>query len=175
MRQFGICACGWMLVMSVGCTGVLRSSSSLSCGLVPCSDYGRASVQCGDASSSCATNETGCTGCTGCGGCCRSASSGGGWGLLGPTFSDPRLTEGTAPCLWQYGYNVILSGSQMCNAILGGDPDESLSSRFGRAEQDGCWPVKHVIAPATDLLIGPDHCLKSTECQGNRKREVWSW
>ncbi len=63
----------------------------------------------------------------------------------------------------------------MCNAILGGDPDESLSSRFGRAEQDGVWPVKYVVAPVADALIGPDHCQRSTECQGNRKREVWSW
>ena len=172
MRQIGFCVCSLLLVLSTGCTSVLRSSSKSSCGPVPCSNYGRASVNCADANTACGTEQHGCA-------CCQRSSqteSGKcGWGLFGPVFSDPRLTEGTAPCLWQYGYNVILSGSQMCNAILGGDPDESFSSRCGRAEQDGVWPVKYVVAPVADALIGENHCQKSTECQGNRKREVWSW
>lgn len=95
--------------------------------------------------------------------------------ILGPTFSDSRLWEGTAPLPWQYAYNVCLSGSQMVNTVLGGDPDESLSSRLGRAEQDGVAVVKYGVAPVTDVLLGTHHCQESIEASESRLQEVWAW
>jgi hypothetical protein len=72
-------------------------------------------------------------------------------------------------------YNVTLACSQFSNAVLGGDPDESLSSRLGRAEQDEVWPVKYAVSPAADLLIGPNHCWRSVEVEESRKLELWAW
>jgi hypothetical protein len=97
------------------------------------------------------------------------------FGLLGPLFSNPRLSQGTACWPWQYMYNVTLAGSQFSNAVLGGDPDESLSSRLGRAERDGVWPVKYAVSPAADLLIGPSHCWGSIEEDESRRMELWPW
>jgi hypothetical protein len=98
-----------------------------------------------------------------------------GFGLLGPLYADPRLSQGTACWPWQYMYNVTLAGSQFSNAVLGGDPDESLSSRLGRAERDGVAPVKYVVYPAADLLIGPSHCWGSIEEDESRRMELWGW
>lgn len=95
--------------------------------------------------------------------------------LFGPIVSNRRLVQGTAPWPLQYAYNLGVSGSQFGNTLLGGDPDESLSSRFGRAEADEVAIVKDGIAPALDLLLGPDHCQQAAEQSQTHTREVWAW
>lgn len=32
----------------------------------------------------------------------------------------------------KYIYNILIGIDQLCNAILGGDPDETISSRLGK-------------------------------------------
>lgn len=32
-----------------------------------------------------------------------------------------------------YGYNLMVAGSQLANALSGGDPDESISGRIGKS------------------------------------------
>jgi hypothetical protein len=95
--------------------------------------------------------------------------------ILGPMFSDPRLWHGTAPLPWQYAYNLCVAGSQFTNTVLGGDPDETLSSRLGRADRAGIPVVAYGVAPAVDLLLGADHCQESIEDSEARLQEVWSW
>ena len=110
-----------------------------------------------------------------CGTACSSNSSRAGFGLFGTMFCDPRLSEGTAWGPWQYGYNLCLACSQLSNTVLGGDPDESLSSRFGRAQDDGVLPVRYGLAPATNLLVGPNHCRRCIEHDECREKELWAW
>ena len=95
--------------------------------------------------------------------------------LIDPTARDPRLSRGRAPWPLQYAYNIGVSTSQMANTVLGGDPDESLSARFGRADQDGVTVVKYGIAPAVDFVCGPDHCRRSAATTNSHAREVWHW
>jgi hypothetical protein len=97
------------------------------------------------------------------------------FGLLGPLFSHERLHDGTAFWPWQYVFNVGLSISQCANTVLGGDPDESLSSRLGRGQSEGLWPVSFALAPAVDLLIGPDHCDRCIEYDERFEKELWTW
>lgn len=58
----------------------------------------------------------------------------------------------------QYLFNLFLAIDQLCNAILNGHPDETLSSRSYRAHRDGkpMGFMRRVI----DVLFffQPDHC-----------------
>jgi hypothetical protein len=98
-----------------------------------------------------------------------------GFGLCGKAFCDRRLTEGTAFAPWQYCYNLCVAGSQFSNTALGGDPDESLSSRFGRAQDDGVVVVRYGLAPVTNVIVGPNHCRRCIEHDEPRNKELWSW
>ncbi len=150
----------------------LASTANLGCHLnnrVPQAQpaCGEAHVSCGACSAG--TDQSGCT-------LGKSVESRRGeFGLFGTIFCDPRLSEGTACWPWQYAYNLCEATSQFSNTVLGGDPDESLSSRFGRAQQDGVLPVRYGLAPVTNLLVGPNHCRRCIESEQCHKKEVWAW
>jgi hypothetical protein len=82
----------------------------------------------------------------------------------------------------QYIYNLALSLDQFVNAILLGDPDESISGRCGRAIESGRpkWFVKP-LAFVIDLLflmvIGEeDHVKNAIEPEEYpHEKELWSW
>ena len=60
----------------------------------------------------------------------------------------------------KYLKNILLSLDQMANSILGGDPDETISSRLGR-NYDGTWMERFV-----NWLFKwqkDDHCTNSIE------------
>ena len=38
----------------------------------------------------------------------------------------------------KYLYNILISINQLINTLLGGDPDEVLSSRIGKRAKKGC-------------------------------------
>lgn len=61
--------------------------------------------------------------------------------------------------VWFYVKNLLLSLDQLLNVLLGGDPDETLSRRAGRArdrgEGWGCWLCKYLDK------IDPRHCDKT--------------
>lgn len=64
-----------------------------------------------------------------------------------------------ARLLRKYAFNVLVAIDQFVNAVLGGDPDETLSSRAAkRADQPGwkqlCWLLEK---------IDPGHLDKSRE------------
>ena len=98
-----------------------------------------------------------------------------GFSLFGPLVDHPKLAAGQGSKPLQYVYNLGVSGSQLSNTLLGGDPDESLSSRFGRAEANGNAVVKYGIAPTVDFFLGPDHCQHAASLASAPKREVWNW
>jgi hypothetical protein len=70
----------------------------------------------------------------------------------------------------RYVWNLLIALDQFCNAILAGDPDETMSSRFGkwsvlqtRTKEDG---IKRSVADAICWFLNKletDHCKKSIE------------
>lgn len=69
------------------------------------------------------------------------------------------LTE--APPPKSYVYRVMVSMNQTVNTILGGEPDETLSSRWGRARARGSKPAKAACWVLDK--IDPCHCTVAIE------------
>lgn len=61
----------------------------------------------------------------------------------------------------RYARNVLIGVDQLFNAILFGDPDETLSSRIGKAAEHGHW-FAIMMSRFLDLFE-KDHCKKSME------------
>jgi hypothetical protein len=68
----------------------------------------------------------------------------------------------------RYLYNLCYSIDQFCNTVLGGDPDETISSRLGKLRRRNSgvipWsrPVSRAVAALLDAL-DPGHCNDSIE------------
>ena len=61
----------------------------------------------------------------------------------------------------RYILNVLIALDQLANAVLRGDPDETLSSAAGKARNAGVrWGC--ILCRVLDW-IDPDHCDKSIE------------
>jgi hypothetical protein len=59
----------------------------------------------------------------------------------------------------QYFWNLLITLDQCCNTILGGDPDETISSRLGKSTNGiGIW-ARGIV----DRIFGPGHCRRSVE------------
>lgn len=68
----------------------------------------------------------------------------------------------------RYFCNLFLSIDQLINAILGGDPDETVSSRIGRIKRanGGAVPRFRLISRTTDKcleFVDPGHSIDSIE------------
>jgi hypothetical protein len=63
----------------------------------------------------------------------------------------------------KYIWNILISFDQFCNTLLGGDPDETISSRMGKhlAKHDKC-PFCNMLCRFLNLFQ-KDHCIKSIE------------
>lgn len=82
---------------------------------------------------------------------------------------------GKLPWPLQYLYNLGVLLSQIINTILGGDPDESFSSRTGKAMARGNWVAINILGPFLDLIFSEkNHALKSIE-DDEGKKEIWTW
>jgi len=78
-----------------------------------------------------------------------------------------------------YLYNIIIAVSQLVNAALGGQPDETLSSRMGRVKRShgGSFPSHMKLARFLDWFldkIDKDHFWTSIK-EPTRERELWDW
>lgn len=81
-----------------------------------------------------------------------------------------------------YPYNVALGFDQFINAVLLGDPDESISGRTGRALASGRpkWWVRP-LGKFLDFLFlkafgERDHVANAVELEETPKeKELWSW
>jgi len=60
-----------------------------------------------------------------------------------------------------YLWNILISIDQFFNTLFGGNPDETISSRAGKARRNGKKWGK-VLCTVLDK-IDPDHCNKSIE------------
>lgn len=66
----------------------------------------------------------------------------------------------------RWAYNVLLSADFFANALMMGDPRESISSRLGKWQQMGGWrgDIADAICPPLDLLmLERDHCRQSID------------
>ncbi len=67
-----------------------------------------------------------------------------------------------------YFWNVLVSVDQFANTLLGGDPDETMSSRMGKAINEGRCKFCKVVCWVLNK-IDKDHCNKSIELdEGSR-------
>lgn len=64
--------------------------------------------------------------------------------------------------LIQYFWNVLVALDQFANTLLGGDPDETMSSRMGKDIRENKCKLCRVICYLLGL-IQKDHCNKSIE------------
>ncbi|WP_394137420.1 hypothetical protein [Cytobacillus oceanisediminis] len=62
----------------------------------------------------------------------------------------------------RYFWNLLISLDQLANTLLGGFPDETISSRMGKRVRKKNCPVCKVICRILDLF-DKDHCEKSIE------------
>jgi len=75
----------------------------------------------------------------------------------------------------KYFYNIGLSGSQFINALIGGDPDESISGRCGKGARSGYkfWIyLSKIINFVSYPFDGPNHCEKSIERDEGAARSI---
>jgi len=81
-----------------------------------------------------------------------------------------------------YGKNLALAADQNLNTIWLGHPDETVSSRVGRAIVSGKpkWYIKFLLHPFVDgaaQVFGdkPNHCVRSIEKDVVVDEEIWRW
>lgn len=75
------------------------------------------------------------------------------------------------PMLRLYLKNILVAVDQLLSAILGGDPDETISSRIGKAVRGDYGRfqsiVLHPVMWLIDLIFlpfdGPNHCTRRIE------------
>jgi len=65
--------------------------------------------------------------------------------------------------LKKYLFNLLISIDQLVNTILGGFPDETMSSRMGKKiDQKRNCKICHVICRWLNY-VDPNHCINSIE------------
>lgn len=70
-----------------------------------------------------------------------------------------------------YSRNILIALDQLANALMGGDPDETISSRLEKAYRGDFGRPLHYISIMPRLLVniifyifdGWDHCKQSLE------------
>lgn len=68
----------------------------------------------------------------------------------------------------KYFWNILIALDQLCNTILGGDPDETMSSRMGKNIREGKCKLCKVTCYFLNK-IDPNHCEKSIEVDEGAK------
>jgi len=79
----------------------------------------------------------------------------------------------------QYLYNMFFAIDQFASTVLGGDPDDTISERLGRAYLAKPGPVVKAAKWTVDLLaltlVGQkNHCISSLDGKSGVK-ELWNW
>lgn len=62
----------------------------------------------------------------------------------------------------RYLWNLLIALDQLANALLAGDPDETISSRMGKAVREGRCVLCRFLCGLLHR-IDPNHCRKSIE------------
>ena len=66
-------------------------------------------------------------------------------------------------------WNILISIDQLANTILGGDPDETISSRAGKMQHDSKWAK--VLCWLLNK-IDTNHCKESIEEDEGKDRII---
>jgi hypothetical protein len=83
-----------------------------------------------------------------------------------------------------HGKELAIAVDQYMNVVWLGNPDETISSRTGRAIESGKpkWYIKYLLHPFVDWAArvfgdGPNHCLNAIEYDEHMENqyEVWKW
>lgn len=69
----------------------------------------------------------------------------------------------------RYLWNLLLSVDQFLSVLTGGDPDETVSSRVGKAAAAG-GHVGRVLERCLDAVFGAGHCRTAIESDEGRER-----
>lgn len=69
-----------------------------------------------------------------------------------------------------YIWNVLIAFDHFCNAILLGNPDETISSRMGRSLAKKDCPICNFLCKLLNL-IQKDHCIKAIANDHERAEE----
>jgi len=81
-----------------------------------------------------------------------------------------RLTKGQ-----QYIFNLGIMVSQVTSTILGGDPDETISSRCGKASKCGNHFASAILEPTLNFIFMDEkHCEEAIEADRG-DAEIWDW
>lgn len=67
--------------------------------------------------------------------------------------------------IWTYFFNILISVDQLLNVLIGGKPDETISSRAGKGRLRGSlfWSIAASIIDVLFLPFERDHCFNSIE------------
>lgn len=71
----------------------------------------------------------------------------------------------------KYFWNILIGIDQLANTLIGGDPDETISSRAGK-KMTTCRPCRWLCKGLH--LLDKNHCQESIE-SGEGSRELWKW
>lgn len=63
----------------------------------------------------------------------------------------------------KYFWNILIAIDQLANALLAGDPDETISSRLGKKVREGRCTFCYWICIHFLHRLDPNHCQKSIE------------
>jgi len=70
----------------------------------------------------------------------------------------------------RYFFNLLIAIDQLLNALMGGDPDETISSRMGKYVQRGRGFIPCVLCKLLDAVFREkDHCKNSIETDEGEK------
>ena len=69
----------------------------------------------------------------------------------------------------RYFWNVLLGLDQFLSVLTGGDPDETVSSRVGKASAAGSRTGR-ALERCLDAVFGPGHCRASIEADEGGER-----
>ncbi len=74
----------------------------------------------------------------------------------------------------RYAINLFIAGDQLANAVLGGNPDVTISGRLGKrllTGREGCALCFLISRSLCRLLdeVDPDHCSKAYRVDRNEK------
>lgn len=70
-----------------------------------------------------------------------------------------------ALAIWRYVFNLLIAIDQLGNTLIGGYPDETISSRAGKGALRGSvfWTFAATFIDILFLPFERDHCRKSIE------------
>ena len=80
--------------------------------------------------------------------------------------------KAAALCAWAYFWNVLISIDQLANTLIGGDPDETLSSMFGK--NVARCAICALICKWLDR-VDKRHCHKSIEEDEGKQSIMAIW